>query len=120
LRYRSKKYASYLARSHAELVPQELTYGRYFLRGAAHRALPTEGTGELHALDLDMATWFTPTAWKLFSRLTKTGIVDALKEAKANPAAPAWLRAKKKDVASIAEREVAGTGWLPAPLRRAA
>jgi hypothetical protein len=34
--------------------------------------------------------------------------------------APAWLKARKADLASIAEREVANAGWLPAPLRRAA
>jgi ParB family chromosome partitioning protein len=72
------------------------------------------------ALDLDMAAWFTPTAGNFFGRLTKTGIVDVLREAKGNAIAPAWLKAKKSDLASIAEREVAGTGWLPAPLRRAA
>jgi len=39
---------------------------------------------------------------------------------KATRFAPAWLKAKKADLASIAEREIAETGWLPAPLRRAA
>lgn len=69
------------------------------------------------ALDLDMAAWFTPTAGNFFGRITKTGIVDALREVKGDAIAPAWLKAKKADLASIAEREVAGTGWLPAPLR---
>jgi ParB family transcriptional regulator, chromosome partitioning protein len=72
------------------------------------------------ALDLDMTAWFTPTAGNFFGRLTKTGIVDALREVKGNAIAPAWLKAKKADLAAIAEREVAGTGWLPGPLRRAA
>jgi ParB family chromosome partitioning protein len=63
------------------------------------------------ALDLDMAAWSTPTAGNFFGRLTKTGIVDALRDAKGNAIAPAWLKAKKADLASIAEREVAGTGW---------
>jgi hypothetical protein len=34
--------------------------------------------------------------------------------------APAWEKAKKADLAAIAEREIGGTGWLPAPLKRAA
>jgi ParB family chromosome partitioning protein len=72
------------------------------------------------ALDLDMAAWFTPTAGNFFGKLTKNAIVDALREVKGNAIAPAWLKAKKADLASIAEREIPETGWLPAPLRRAA
>jgi ParB family chromosome partitioning protein len=67
-----------------------------------------------------MAAWFTPTAGNFFCRLTKTGIVEAIREVKGNAIASAWLKAKKADLAAIAEREVAGTGWLPVPLRRAA
>ena len=52
-------------------------------------------------------------------RVSKAGIIEALKEAR-GIVAPAWEKAKKSDPAAIAEREVAGTGWLPAPLRRAA
>ena len=72
------------------------------------------------ALSLDMATWFTPNAANFFGRLTKTGIVEALTEARDGAVTPAWLKAKKAELATIAEREVANTGWLPAPLRRAA
>jgi ParB family chromosome partitioning protein len=72
------------------------------------------------ALALDMNEWFTPTAGNFFSRLTKDGIVEALKEARGGATAPAWLKAKKADLAAIAEREIAQTGWLPAPLRKAA
>jgi ParB family transcriptional regulator, chromosome partitioning protein len=42
-----------------------------------------------------------------------------LRDARNGAVAPAWLKAKKADLAAIAEREVADTGWLPAPLRRA-
>jgi ParB family chromosome partitioning protein len=73
---------------------------------------------DLLALDLDMGAWFTPTAGNFFGKLTKNAIVDALREVKGNAIAPAWLKAKKADLASIAEREIAETGWLPAPLRR--
>jgi hypothetical protein len=34
--------------------------------------------------------------------------------------APAWDKAKKADLAAIAERETTGTGWLPELLRKAA
>lgn len=41
---------------------------------------------------------------------------SARKEARGT-VAPAWEKAERSDLAAIAEREVAGTGWLPAPLR---
>ena len=68
------------------------------------------------ALRLDMAQWFTPTAANYFSRIGKTGIIEALHEVK-GATAPAWHKAKKSELAAIAERELAGTGWLPKPLR---
>lgn len=71
------------------------------------------------ALDLDMATWFKPTADNYFGRISKPLIIEALNEARAQPPAPAWLKLKKGDLATIAEREIAGTGWLPVPLRPA-
>jgi ParB family chromosome partitioning protein len=70
-------------------------------------------------LKLDMATWFTPTAENYFARVSKTGILEALKETKGD-IAPAWTKAKKGDLAAIAERQLAETGWLPALLRKAA
>jgi ParB family transcriptional regulator, chromosome partitioning protein len=68
------------------------------------------------ALKLDMAAWFRPTAANFFSRITKTAILDALREIKGD-VAPAWLKAKKSDLASIAETHVGERSWLPAPLR---
>jgi len=71
------------------------------------------------ALRLDMAQWFTPTAANYFSRIGKTGIIEALQEVK-GAAAPAWTKAKKSELAALAERELAGTDWLPAVLKRPA
>lgn len=68
------------------------------------------------ALRLDMAAWFTPTAANYFSRISKAGIIAALKEVK-GATAPAWDSMKKADLAALAEREISGTGWLPEPLR---
>ena len=70
-------------------------------------------------LKLDMSVWFTPTAENYFARVSKTGILEALREAKGD-IAPAWNKARKGELAVIAERQLAGTGWLPALLRRAA
>jgi ParB family chromosome partitioning protein len=71
------------------------------------------------ALDIDMAVWFRPTAENYFARISKTAILEALTEVKGGTA-PAWGKAKKAELAAIAEREIAQTGWLPAPLRKAA
>jgi ParB family chromosome partitioning protein len=70
-------------------------------------------------LKLDMTTWFTPTAENYFAKVSKSGILEALTEAKGD-IAPAWNKAKKGELAVIAERQVADTGWLPALLRKAA
>jgi ParB family chromosome partitioning protein len=68
------------------------------------------------SLDLDMVKWFTPTAENYFGKITKDGILAALAGIK-GAVAPAWAKAKKSELAVIAEREVAGTGWLPEILR---
>jgi len=68
------------------------------------------------ALKLDMKAWFTPTAVNYFGKIAKTQIIEALREVK-GAVAPALIDMKKADLAKLAEREVAGTGWLPEPLR---
>jgi len=68
------------------------------------------------ALHLDMGAWFTPTAANYFSRISKAGILAALREVK-GATAPAWETMKKADLAALGEREIAGTGWLPESLR---
>jgi len=70
-------------------------------------------------LKLDMNTWFTPTAENYFAKVSKTFILEALTEAKGD-IAPAWTKAKKGELAAIAERQVAEAGWLPVMLRKAA
>jgi ParB family chromosome partitioning protein len=68
------------------------------------------------AVKLDMAAWFTPTAANYFGKVSKAQIIEALREIK-GAAAPAWSEMKKADLAALAEREIAGSGWLPEPLR---
>ena len=70
-----------------------------------------------HALELDMKEWFTPTAENYFNRVGKQQILEAVTEAKGQPHAPTLEKLKKGELASQAERLVAGTGWLPALLR---
>jgi len=69
------------------------------------------------ALGRDMKAWFTADAANYFSRVSKPQILDAIKEAKQQPPAPAWEKLKKADLAQEAERQLSGSGWLPMLLR---
>jgi ParB family transcriptional regulator, chromosome partitioning protein len=72
------------------------------------------------ALSLDMAQWFTPTAQNYFSRVGREQIVSAICEAKGAPRKRSWDKLKKSELAALAEREIAGTSWLPKLLAAAA
>ena len=68
------------------------------------------------ALGLDMTDWFKPTAESYFSRVSRTQILAAIDEAKGEHA-PSLDKLKKSELAARAEQLLAGTGWLPEPLR---
>jgi len=68
------------------------------------------------ALQMDMALHFTPTAANYFGRVSRDAILAALTEAKGTAPAPSWAKMKKAELAALAERQVAGTGWLPVAL----
>lgn len=70
------------------------------------------------SVNLDMTTWFTPTAENYFNRISKPQILEALREAKGTAPAPAWEKLKKSELAALAAREIEGKNWLPEPLRR--
>lgn len=69
------------------------------------------------ALKLDMGQWFTPTAENYFNRVSRPAILAALVEAKNLPARRSWEKLKKSELAALAEREMAGTAWLPSLLK---
>ena len=69
------------------------------------------------ALSFDIAAWFQPTTANFFSCVSKAQILKTLQEAKGISPAPAWLGLKKAELATLAEREIAGTGWMPEALR---
>jgi ParB family chromosome partitioning protein len=50
-------------------------------------------------------------------RVTKPRIIEAVREAKGDATAVLIEHLKKGDMAREAERLLAGTGWLPEPLR---
>jgi ParB family transcriptional regulator, chromosome partitioning protein len=70
------------------------------------------------AVGLDMvAAGWTPTVDNYLGRVTKARILEAVREAKGEASAQLIDHLKKPDMAKEAERLLAGTGWLPEPLR---
>lgn len=70
------------------------------------------------AVGLDMvAAGWTPTVDNYLGRVTKARILEAVREAKGEASAQLIDHLKKPDMAKEAERLLAGSGWLPEPLR---
>ena len=69
------------------------------------------------ALSLDMSAQWSATQDNYLGRVTKSQILEAVREAKGSAAAQRIEHLKKSDMAQEAERLLAGTGWLPALLR---
>jgi ParB family transcriptional regulator, chromosome partitioning protein len=67
-------------------------------------------------LDLAAAGW-APTVDNYLGRVPKARILEAVREAKGEQSAQLIDHLKKTDMAKEAERILAGTGWLPEPLR---
>ena len=58
-----------------------------------------------------------PTVDNYLGRVTKPRILEAVREAKGEPAAQLIDHLKKAEMAKEAERLLDGSGWLPEPLR---
>ncbi|MGH6834154.1 MAG: ParB/RepB/Spo0J family partition protein [Methylocella sp.] len=71
---------------------------------------------EAVSLDMVEAGW-SPTVDNFFGRVTKARILDAVREAKGEAATQLIDHLKKGDMAVEAEQLLAGSGWLPEPLR---
>lgn len=70
------------------------------------------------AVRLDMAaSGWRATAESYLGRVTKARILDAVREALGDAAAERIAQLKKAEMAAAAEELLAGTGWLPEPLR---
>jgi ParB family chromosome partitioning protein len=81
-------------------------------RALAHADRIAEAVG----LDIAAADW-SPTVDNYFGRVTKARIVQAVREAKGEPAAQLIGHLKKGAMAERAQELLAGSGWLPEPLR---
>jgi len=71
---------------------------------------------EALSLDIVAAGW-SPTVDNYFGRATKARIVEAVREAKGETAAQLIEHLKKSEMAERAQELLAGSGWLPEPLR---
>ena len=69
-------------------------------------------------LDMAQVGW-RPTVGNYLGRVTKTRILEAVREGAGERAAQLIDHMKKGDMAKEAERLLADTGWLPEPLRLA-
>jgi len=70
------------------------------------------------SVDLDMvAAGWTPTIDTYFGRVTKARILAAVREAKGARAGDRIEHLKKAEMAEQAQTLLAGSGWLPEPLR---
>ena len=67
-------------------------------------------------LDMAAAGW-RPTVDNYLGRVPKTRVLEAVREARGEPSVQLIDHLKKPDMAKEAERLLAGTGWLPEPLR---
>jgi len=70
------------------------------------------------ALNLDMAQWWEPTGASYLSRVSKAKVLEAVSEGVTKGAAENLAKLKKDSLVTHAEERLAGTGWLPAALRR--
>ena len=69
------------------------------------------------ALGADMSNWWQASASNYFGRVKKDQIIRAIQEATEAPVDERLRALKKKDLAAEAEKSIAGTRWLPEPLR---
>lgn len=70
------------------------------------------------AVGLDMRVWWQPTADGYFSHLTKARLVELVSTTLSKEAAVPLEGTTKEVAAQLAQQVFAGTGWLPALLRR--
>jgi ParB family chromosome partitioning protein len=69
------------------------------------------------AMSLDMTAHWRPTTRAYLGRVTKSHILDAVREAVSIEATERMADMKKQDMAEAAEQLLAATDWLPSLLR---
>jgi ParB family chromosome partitioning protein len=71
------------------------------------------------ALALDMRAWWTPTVDGFYGRITKAGLIHAVKDAGCQTGV-VISNLRKAEAARYVAGLLAGSGWLPEPLRQPA
>jgi ParB family chromosome partitioning protein len=90
--------------------------GRVSAHGVRTRLDQADVLARAAGLDMVQAGW-RPTVDNYLGRVTKPRILEAVREAKGESSAQLIDHLKKADMAKEAERLLAGSGWLPEPLR---
>lgn len=110
-------FAVLLAKPQDELLQLLAVCAAATVDAVIHRASEHQPGAELaQAVGLNMAAWWQPTAEGYFQHISKAMILAAVGEFA--PEQVARLeKLKKGDLVSEAERQVAGTGWMPAIFR---
>lgn len=86
--------------------------------GLTDRPNGHDGIAALHAaIGFDMADHWNPACDNFLGRIPKPLVLQAVTEAKGKDAAAALASLKKADLVAEAGKQLAGTGWLPKPLR---
>ncbi len=83
--------------------------------GVQRRIAQADRLARAVGLDMIEAGW-RPTVDNYLGRVTKPRILEAVRQAKGEPAAQLIDHLKKAEMAKEAERLLDGTGWLPEPL----
>ncbi|MGO4637022.1 ParB/RepB/Spo0J family partition protein [Mesorhizobium sp. 2RAF45] len=92
--------------------------GAISAHGVRQRLTDADHLARVVGLDMVDAGW-RPTVGNYLGRVTKARIVEAVREGDGERAAQLIDHLKKDDMAKEAERLLAGSGWLPEPLRLA-
>ncbi|MER9416494.1 ParB/RepB/Spo0J family partition protein [Mesorhizobium sp. M0306] len=90
--------------------------GAISARGVQQRIAQADRLARAVGLDMIEAGWM-PTVENYLGRITKSRILEAVREAKGEQAAQLIDHLKKGDMAKEAERLLADSSWLPEPLR---
>ncbi|KRW97733.1 ParB/RepB/Spo0J family partition protein [Paracoccus sp. MKU1] len=85
--------------------------------GLERRLAQADRLARATGLDMVETAGWRPTVENYLGRVTKTRILEAVREGAGERAASLIEHLKKGDMAKEAERLLADTGWLPEPLR---
>ncbi|GBQ80198.1 ParB-like domain-containing protein [Gluconacetobacter johannae DSM 13595] len=96
----------------------ESSHGPSLARSIRERLARADRLAIALRLDLAEAGW-QPTVENYLGRVTKTRILEAVREARGDEVADRIAHLKKADMAQAAERLLEGSGWLPEALRTA-